>query len=323
MVFAGSPKFARNILEKLVDGGFKPELVVTQPDRVKGRGRKLLPNEVKSFSEDCSVETFQPDNLNTQTVKETLEEIGPHVLVVVAYGMIIPQQILDIPEFGGINVHASLLPRWRGAAPIERAIMAGDKSTGISIMQMNEGLDTGPIYSKASLENINDLTVPEIENALAILGSKKLIETLEEYELYYLDGKVKPALTVQDNSLATYAHKITPKDRSPDWKQSSVSLALKTKALAYRLPLTVKTDELQIQIIESRALPYSDQPGSPGIITKIDKKGICIQCGDGTLQITRLKINRGQGKDMSVAEFLNGYQNSLTIGQELNSGAAK
>ena len=321
MVFSGSPRFARDVLEKLVEHCFKPELVITQPDRAKGRGRKFLANEVKSYSKECSIEIFQPDTLKSQTVEETLAEIAPDVLVVVAYGMIIPQKILAIPRFGGINVHASLLPRWRGAAPIERAIMAGDQSTGISIMQMDEGLDTGPIYSTASLDNINDQTVPEIEKALALLGSNKLIETLQEYELYHLDGKIKPKLNAQDNSLATYAHKITSKDRFADWKLSAISLALKTKALAYRLPLTLKSDDLLIQMMESQALPYTEQEGLPGIITKIDKKGIYVQCGHGTLQITRLKINRGQGKAMSVAEFLNGYENSLTVGQELNSGA--
>ena len=164
-------------------------------------------------------------------------------------------------------------------------------------------------------------TVPEIEKALALLGSNKLIETLQEYELYHLEGKIKPKLNAQDNSLATYAHKITSKDRFADWKLSAISLALKTKALAYRLPLTLKSDDLLIQMMESQALPYTEQEGLPGIITKIDKKGIYVQCGHGTLQITRLKINRGQGKAMSVAEFLNGYENSLTVGQELNSGA--
>ena len=255
------------------------------------------------------------------SVEKTIREINPHVLVVVAYGMIIPKQILAIPKFGGINVHASILPRWRGAAPIERAIMAGDTSTGISIMEMEAGLDTGPIYCTARLENIEQLSVTEIEQALFILGSNKLIDTLTEYELHSLNRKARPAATPQDSSLATYAHKITSKERNLDWKEAALSLSLKTKALAYRLPVVVQINDLLIQILESQALTDSSQESSPGIITKIDRSGIYIQCGYGTLQITKLKLNRGQGKAMNIPEFLNGYQNLLTVGQELNSSS--
>ncbi|MEC9045749.1 MAG: methionyl-tRNA formyltransferase, partial [Pseudomonadota bacterium] len=282
------------------------------------RGRKLSPNEVKRYSQDCSLEIFQPTSLKTDSVEKTISEINPHVLVVVAYGVIIPKQILAIPTYGGINVHASILPRWRGAAPIERAIMAGDSSTGISIMQMEAGLDTGPIYCTARLENIDQLSVTEIEQSLSLLGSNKLIDTLTEYELHSFSGKSKPVAVPQDSSLATYAHKITSRERNLDWKEAALSLTLKTRALAYRLPVAVKVNDLFIQILESQALTDSGQGASPGTITKIDRTGIYIQCGYGTLQITRLKLNRGQGKAMNIPEFLNGYQNLLTIGQELN-----
>jgi methionyl-tRNA formyltransferase len=320
-VFAGSPEFARNVLEKLVETRFKPDLIITQPDRAKGRGRKLTANPVKSFSTDCSLDVFQPTNLETSSVEDALSEVGAHVLVVVAYGLIIPTQILEIPKFGGLNIHASILPRWRGAAPIERAVMAGDSSTGVSIMQMDEGLDTGPIYCSARLENIDLLTVIEIEIALARLGFDKLIDTLTELELHLLDGETKPAITLQNSSLATYAHKITSKDRVPDWRDTAISLSFKIKALTHRLPVTFETNDLLIQILESQALPESSPGKLPGIITNIDQTGIYIQCGKGELQITRLKLNRGQGKAMNIPEFLNGYQNLLTVGQELSSSS--
>jgi len=235
--------------------------------------------------------------------------------------LIIPKKILEIPKFGGLNIHASILPSWRGAAPIERAVMAGDSSTGISIMQMDEGLDTGPIYCTAKLKDIDQLTIIEIEDALAQLGFNKLVDTLAEFELHHLDGKAKPTVILQDNSLATYAHKITSKDRVPDWKETAMSLSFKTKALAHRLPVTFETNSLLIQILESHALPESNSGKLPGIITKIDQTGICIQCGEGELQITRLKLNRGQGKAMNITEFLNGYQSLLTVGQELRSSS--
>ena len=188
-------------------------LVITQPDKAKGRGRKLSISEVKALANDLHIDVFHPTSLSDPEVKQTIGDLKADVLVVAAYGQIIPKEVLDIPVFGGINEHASILPRWRGAAPIERAIMAGDTQSGISIMQMDKGLDTGPVYQTAPLANIDLMSVSEIEEKLANLGGSTLIKTLEEFQMHKAGNSDKPAPMAQDDYLATYANKITPEDR--------------------------------------------------------------------------------------------------------------
>ena len=292
-------------------------MVITQPDRPKGRGRSLTENAVKSLSRELSLEIFQPKSLKEPQVEQTLKKIGAHILIVVAYGMIIPKKILEIPRFGGINVHASILPRWRGAAPIERAVMAGDTSTGITIMDMDEGLDTGPVYKTIELDGIDQLSMIEIESKLAQLGADALIDILTEYESHFFNAAARPIVTPQDNSLTTYAHKITAQERIPNWNETAVSISQNVKALANRLPVTVKIDDVLLQLLETQPLTNSKPDSQPGVITDINQKGICIQCGTGKLLVTRLKLNRGQGKAMNISSFLNGYKDLLSIGQKL------
>ena len=292
-------------------------MVITQPDRPTGRGRSLTENAVKTFSRELSLEIFQPKSLKEPQVEQTLKKIGAHILIVVAYGMIIPKKILEIPRFGGINVHASILPRWRGAAPIERAVMAGDTSTGITIMDMDEGLDTGPVYKTIELDGIDQLSMIEIESRLAQLGADALIDILNEYERHFFSAAARPIVTPQDNSLTTYAHKITAQERIPNWNETAVSISQNVKALANRLPVTVKIDDVLLQLLETQPITNSKPDSQPGVITDINQKGICIQCGTGKLLVTRLKLNRGQGKAMNISSFLNGYKDLLSIGQKL------
>ena len=256
-------------------------------------------------------------------VKQTIRGLKADALVVAAYGQIIPKEVLDIPVFGGINVHASMLPRWRGAAPIERAIMAGDTQSGISIMQMDKGLDTGPVYQSAPLANIDLLSVVEIEEELGKLGGIALIKTLEEFRMHKAGDRDRPAPMAQDDALATYANKIAPKDRVPNWKFSAQSINLQIKALAHRQPVFIQADELVIQLLQSQVLNEKKTHNIPGQISGLGDIGICVDCAEGTLQITRVKLNRGQGKPMNIKAFLNGYKGALTVGKILVPNNAK
>jgi len=311
------------VLEQLASSPFKPELVITQPDKEKGRGRKLSISEVKALANELHIDIFQPKRLSGLDVRQTIEDLKTDALVVAAYGQIIPQEILDIPLFGGINVHASILPRWRGAAPIERAIMAGDTQSGISIMQMDKGLDTGPVYQTATLPNIDQMSVLEIEKEMAKLGSDEVIKTLEAFQMHKKGGRSKPVPIAQDNAFATYAHKIAPADRVPNWEGSAHSLNLQIKALAHRQPVFIEVEDLVIQLLQSEVLDTTKTPTIPGKIVGIGNNGICVECGIGSLQIKQVKLNRGQGKPMDIKAFLNGYENALSVDKILASNNAK
>ena len=311
------------MLEQLASSPFKPELVITQPDKAKGRGRKLSISVVKALANELHIDVFQPKRLSGLEVRQTIEDLKADALVVAAYGQIIPQEILDIPLFGGINVHASILPRWRGAAPIERAIMAGDTRSGISIMQMDKGLDTGPVYQTSTLPNIDQLPVVEIEKQMAKLGGSEVIKTLEAFQMHKDSDISKPVPIAQDHAFATYAHKIAPADRIPNWKGSAHSLSLQIKALAHRQPVFIQVEDLVIHLLQSVVLDTTKTPTVPGKIVGIGNNGICVECGVGSLQIELIKLNRGQGRPMDVKAFLNGYENVLSVGKILTSNNGK
>ena len=311
------------MLEQLASSPFKPELVITQPDKAKGRGRKLSISVVKALANELHIDVFQPKRLSGLEVRQTIEDLKADALVVAAYGQIIPQEILDIPLFGGINVHASILPRWRGAAPIERAIMAGDTRSGISIMQMDKGLDTGPVYQTSTLPNIDQLPVVEIEKQMAKLGGSEVIKTLEAFQMHKDSDISKPVPIAQDHAFATYAHKIAPADRIPNWKGSAHSLSLQIKALAHRQPVFIQVEDLVIHLLQSVVLDTTKTPTVPGKIVGIGNNGICVECGVGSLQVELIKLNRGQGKPMDVKAFLNGYENVLSVDKILTSKNGK
>lgn len=308
VAFAGSPEFAGIILERLQNSAFPCELVLTQPDRPKGRGRKLIPNPVKTLATAQGLTVIQPTTLQDPEALAALRTLRPDVLVVAAYGLLLPQSVLAIPTFGCINVHASLLPRWRGAAPIERAVMAGDQETGVAIMQMEKGLDTGPVYASQSLSIANSDSVLALERNLAQMGAELLIQVL---------GSLPDEPIPQSDQGVCYAHKLTAEDRNIDWNDDAEHIVRQIWALAHRMPAFTELDGAQIQITSARALPANDHetPSTPGEQLDMGKKRIVIACGAGAIEVHRLQINRGKGTPMDAAAARNGYADVFSPGR--------
>ena len=308
IIFAGTPTFASIILEGLIKEGLKPSCVLTQPDRGKGRGRKVIISPVKKVAIDSEIEVLQPLTLKDAEIQSKIEIMAPDLLVVAAYGLILPREILCTPKFGCINVHASVLPRWRGAAPIERAILAGDQTTGISIMQMEEGLDTGPIYESSSTDIIPGESVSGLEARLALMGSDLLRKVIRN-----LPGSKSP----QDERYSTYAAKLTSEDRKIDWSHSAERLFRQIWALSERLPVTVEINDQKIQILEAaprqKELEKSDSL-MVGSIIDIDKNGITVKCVDGLLSLTKLKVIGGKGATLNPSSALNGFSHIFKRG---------
>jgi methionyl-tRNA formyltransferase len=312
IAFAGTPLFARTILEQLCATEFRPMLVLTQPDRPKGRGRTLQASAVKEFAESQQLPLFQPERLLDPESIAPIKDLSLDVLIVAAYGLILPPAVLQLPRFGCINVHASLLPRWRGAAPIERAIMAGDQHTGVCIMQMDEGLDTGPVLSSKGIAITAEDTAITLEQSLAEQGAQLLISTLRELPV---DPQPQPTTG------ANYAPKLTASDRIIDWSRSAAELHLQVRALSDRMPVRCEVNNVVMQILQTANLPQEDskRAAAPGTITACTKNGITVQCGAGELVITRLKLNKGKGLAMHAADALNGYGEILHTGALIDS----
>ena len=312
IAFAGTPLFARTILEQLCATEFRPMLVLTQPDRPKGRGRTLQASAVKEFAESQQLPLFQPERLLDPESIAPIKDLSLDVLIVAAYGLILPPAVLQLPRFGCINVHASLLPRWRGAAPIERAIMAGDQHTGVCIMQMDEGLDTGPVLSSKGIAITAEDTAITLEQSLAEQGAQLLISTLRELPV---DPQPQPTTG------ANYAPKLTASDRTIDWSRSAAELHLQVRALSDRMPVRCEVNGVVMQILQTANLPQEDskRAAAPGTITACTKNGIAVQCGAGELVITQLKLNKGKGLAMHAADALNGYGEILHTGALIDS----
>ena len=308
VAFAGSPEFAAIILERLQNSTFPCELVLTQPDRPKGRGRKLTPNPVKTLATALSLPVLQPTTLKDPEALNALHALKPDVLVVAAYGLLLPQSVLSIPTYGCINVHASLLPRWRGAAPIERAVMAGDLETGVAIMQMEQGLDTGPVYASQTLSIAGSSSVLALERSLAEMGAELLIQVL---------GRLPEQPTPQADQGVCYAHKLTAEDRAIDWKNDAEQITRQIWALSHRMPAVTGFNDAQIQITKASKLPVADNetPTTPGEQLDLGKKRIVVACGVGAVEVHQLQINRGKGTPMDAAAARNGYADVFTPGQ--------
>lgn len=305
LVFAGSPPFAAEILDDLVAHDFKPVAVYTQPDRPAGRGRKIQASAVKTSAQGHAIAVEQPATLRDTSVQKVLADYQPDVMVVVAYGLILPGAVLGIPKYGCINVHASLLPRWRGAAPIERAFMAGDTETGICIMQMDEGLDTGPVYERVAVP-IADLSIDELEAELAHEGSEALRRLLKLLTIARQTDSPPPTPVPQPEDGATYAHKLIAEDRILDFASTAAELARQINALASRQPVRMAVGDKQMQLISARV---SSDPvtQAAGTIKTLSKSGLLIQCATDSLLITRLKFEGGKGTVLDGAGLLNGY----------------
>lgn len=319
IVFAGSPQFAAQILANLFGSPFSPIAVYTQPDRRQGRGRRLASNPVKSLALKHHVAIEQAVSLRNTSAVERLAAYQPDLFVVAAYGLILPPAILATPTYGCLNVHASLLPRWRGAAPIERAIMAGDTQTGVCIMKMEEGLDTGPVYAR-SVTPINEPVDPTaLANQLACSATPLLLDILTQYALCKTDSSnPAPIHTPQSDCGITYAAKVTAADRNPDWQMSAQLAARKVQALSARQPVRVTVDQTNLQLLAASTATVSSTDQPPGTIIQFDKSGLYIQCATSVLQVSQLKVEKGKGTVLNASAAFNGYADLLAVGKLLH-----
>ncbi|HET8707484.1 MAG TPA: methionyl-tRNA formyltransferase [Pseudomonadales bacterium] len=305
VVFAGTPEFAVPSLRALLNSQHRVSAVYTQPDRPAGRGKKLQPSPVKQLALAHGLPVLQPETLKGEEAQQQLAAFQPDVMVVVAYGLLLPQRILDTPRLGCINVHGSLLPRWRGAAPVERAIAAGDENTGVVIMQMEAGLDTGPMLKTAVLP-IGTKTAAQITGELAELGARTLIQVLDEFAVQPYTGEI------QDNSLATYAAKLTKAEGNLDWRLPAEQLARLVRAYNPR-PVAFSQIEAEPVRIWNAVSVNEQATAAPGTIVRADKNGIYVACGENLLQLTELQLTGG--KVLPVAAILNGKRELFAPGK--------
>lgn len=309
LVFAGTPDFAAAALNALIAAGHTLVGVYSQPDRPAGRGRKLQPSPVKQVALDHGIPVFQPETLKTPEAQAQLADLDPDVMVVAAYGLILPAAVLDIPGHGCLNIHASLLPRWRGAAPIQRAIAAGDDKTGITIMQMDEGLDTGTMLLKSVTAITDEDTGGSLHDRLAELGGKAIIEALDQLQRGTLAGEN------QDDNLACYASKLSKTEGHIDWSADAKAIERLVRAFNPWPGTYTDLDDQRIRIHQARArVTNSESP--PGTVTQRGREGIDIACGHGTLSVTRVQLPGSRAQ--SVTDLINGGKALLMPGQELS-----
>jgi methionyl-tRNA formyltransferase len=296
LVFAGTPEFA---VPSLIAAARRNEVVAayTQPDRPAGRGRALSPSPVKRAALERGIEVFQPESLKTQVARDALAALKPDLLVVVAYGLILPKSILSIPAHGCWNVHASLLPRWRGAAPVQRAIEAGDTQTGVCLMQMEAGLDTGPVLLSQPLDIGADETGGQLHDRLAALGAQVLADGLG-----LLRAGIRPVPRPQPSEGVTYAHKLDKAEAKLDWSQPATTLANKVRAFNPWPMAEAMVAGERLRIHAASALPL-DQGAAPGTVLAAGRDGLDVACGQGALRIRTLQ--REGGKAITAADFLN------------------
>ncbi|WP_020558307.1 methionyl-tRNA formyltransferase [Thiofilum flexile] len=294
VIFAGTPDFAVPALQTLVQSRHTVVAVYTQPDRPAGRGRKLMPSPVKQFAVAHNISVEQPESLKSLEVQHILEQYKADVMVVAAYGLILPQRVLDIPRYGCLNIHGSLLPHWRGAAPIQRAIEAGDKETGITIMQMAAGLDTGDMLLKTHCPITSTSTGRSIHDQLAQDGAAALLKVLDQV----CTDTLRPEK--QDNALATYAHKLTKAEALIDWSKPALEIDRKIRAFdAYPTAYTLYKGE-PLRFFNSQVLDSHTQAPAGSVIAE-SKAGIDIATGEGVVRILRLQL--AGSKPLAVAEF--------------------
>lgn len=303
--FAGTPDFAVPSLDALVDGGYAPVVVLSQPDRPAGRGRRMRASPVKERAQVHGIDVFQPTRLDADA-RDALRELELDLLVVIAYGLILPRSVLELPRRGCINVHASLLPRWRGAAPIQRAMLAGDADTGVCLMQMEAGLDTGPVIARGATPIHRHDTGGTLHDRLAAMGAGMLLENLPDI----LAGRVRPR--VQDERLATYAAKLEKREARIDWRNDAEVIRRQVAAFNPWPVAETVWDGARLRIWRAEA-ESGDDPVPPGAVVTVGDDGILVQCGTGRLRL--LELQGDGGRAMPVADFLRGR--SLSVGARL------
>ncbi len=306
IVFAGTPEFAAEHLKALLDSPYEIVAVYTQPDRPAGRGQKLMPSAVKALAVAHDIPVFQPQTLRDADAQAELAALKPDLMVVVAYGLILPQVVLDIPRLGCINSHASLLPRWRGAAPIQRAVEAGDAESGVTVMRMEAGLDTGPMLLKVVTPISADDTGGTLHDRLAKMGPPAVVRAIAGLADGSLQGEI------QDDALATYAHKLNKDEARIDWTRPAVELERLIRAFN---PWPVCHSTLDGESVKVLAANLSTGQGAPGEILSASKDGLVVACGDQALSLTRLQLPGGNA--LSFSDLFNSRREKFAAGKVL------
>ncbi len=309
IIFAGTPDFAARHLDALLSSEHQIVGVFTQPDRPAGRGKKLMPSPVKVLAEKKGLPVFQPASLRPQDNQQLVADLNADIMVVVAYGLILPKAVLEMPRLGCINVHGSLLPRWRGAAPIQRSLWAGDSETGVTIMQMDVGLDTGDMLYKLSCPITAEDTSATLYDKLAQLGPQGLIETLRQLA----EGRAQPQ--VQDEVLATYAEKLTKEEARIDWSLSACELERCIRAFNPWPMSYLIIDEQPVKVWKASVLDRQSN-AAPGTIIDATKQGIQVATGEGVLNLESLQP--AGKKAMSAQDLLNSRREWFTPGNTLS-----
>ncbi|MBB6340727.1 methionyl-tRNA formyltransferase [Pseudomonas fluvialis] len=303
IVFAGTPEFAAEHLKALLGTQHQVIAVYTQPDRPAGRGHKLMPSPVKQLAIEHGIPVYQPATLRAPEAQAELAALQPDLMVVVAYGLILPQVVLDTPRLGCINSHASLLPRWRGAAPIQRAVQAGDGESGVTVMQMEAGLDTGPMLLKVSTPIAPSDTGGSLHDRLAALGSQAVIQAVDALAAGTLKGEV------QDDRLANYAHKLNKDEARLDWSRPADELERLVRAFN---PWPICHSTLNGEPLKVLAATLGEGSGQPGQILAASKDGLTVACGEGALRLTRLQLPGG--KPLNFSDLYNSRREQFAPG---------
>jgi methionyl-tRNA formyltransferase len=306
IIFAGTPEFAAQALQALLNTDHEICAVYTQPDRPAGRGRKLTASPVKELALAHNITVEQPENFKDEADRAHLASYDADLMIVVAYGLLLPQTVLDTPKLGCVNIHASLLPKWRGAAPIQRAILAGDEETGVCIMQMEAGLDTGPVLLSAQCAITESETTQTLHDKLAALGAKAIVESLNDI------AALQSQAQHQDDALSCYAAKLQKSEAVIDWQQSAQQILRQINAFNPWPVAQTQWQDKVFRIWRASIIDTVNTAQQPGEIIAVSKTGIDVQTGDGTLRLEQVQVP-GK-KAMSVNDFLNA--NDMQVSQQ-------